>query len=216
MRGRNGQGSDRTGRAHPLTLLRVDKVPTNKLTALVRGSLLELKPQLFTILVSLHFLLLIVFHVITFLMALVAYLAGRMRIASANSPSKSSAPSRRFSRTGPRRLSTIGRLGVLPRILTKLLGVKLLPCGRSSFLEFYWGIVGSAIADGIYQFVVVISWVIAGSAAADAIFQVVFIIFWVHHFFILRGWKAWEQIDLKTCILFTFGLGAPWSRPSRS
>ena len=39
MRGRSGQGSDRTGRAHPLTLLPFLMVLTMQGATLVRGSL---------------------------------------------------------------------------------------------------------------------------------------------------------------------------------
>ena len=98
MRGRSCQGSDRTGRAHPLTLLRFQMVPENMKTALVRGSLRGPRLQLKTLILKFH--VFILSHL--FIFSLI-YLNVRV-----TSRSRSSVPSPRSSATGPRRLSISG------------------------------------------------------------------------------------------------------------
>ena len=76
------------------------------------------------------------------------------------------------------------------------------------------GVAGSAFDVGGFQFDSYVFRVIVGSAAVvEIIFDFIFLK--VFAIFIFGGPPAQEQSQLQEFIFDAFGLGAPWSRPSR-
>ena len=100
MRGRSGQGSDRTGRAHPLTQLRFQMVPVMVLAALVRGSLQE--PRLRVEMVNLMLFILIPVHLYNFRLVFLNLLGASRLRSSARSPPTSTTVPLRLSSSGAR------------------------------------------------------------------------------------------------------------------